>query len=77
MERYFVVLDMVNEWYGPDGRMAQDPIHLTVIMIDELRAQFGIHDPARIIELWKKDRGIDGSEQTPVGTTSYPARRDV
>lgn len=62
MERYFVVLDMVYEWYGPDGRMAQDPNRLAAIMIDELRAQFGIYEPAKVIELWKKDRKIDGIE---------------
>lgn len=63
MERYFVVLDMINEWYGPDGRMAQHPTQLTIIMLDELRAQFGeIRDPAKVIELWRQDRGLDGIE---------------
>lgn len=78
MEKYFVVLDMMYEWYGPEGRMPQNPTQLTVMMLDELRGQFGEHPHAiKIIESWKKNRKIDEPKQETIKETGNAVSRDV
>ncbi len=78
MEKYFVVLDMMYEWYGPEGRMPQHPTRLTVMMLDELRGQFGDHPQAsKIIESWKKNRNINELKQTTIKETGNAVSRNV
>ena len=78
MEKYFVVLDMMYEWYGPEGRMPQHPTRLTVMMLDQIRGQFGHHPHAlKIIESWKKNRKIDESKQETIKEAGNALSRDV
>jgi len=78
VEKYFVILDMMYEWYGPEGRMPQHPARLIVMMIDELHAQYGVQRNAhKIIESWKKNRKINELKQKTIKETGNAVSRDV
>tara|TARA_Y100000385_G_C13074252_1_gene630614 strand:- start:1864 stop:2115 length:252 start_codon:yes stop_codon:yes gene_type:complete len=78
VSKYFAVLDMIYEWHGPQGRVPKHETELWLLMLDELRSQFGSEKkPSEIIELWRKKRNLNEPKQNTVKASRQLTGRNV
>jgi hypothetical protein len=78
VNKYYAVLDLIYEWHGPEGRVPKHETELWLLMLDELRWQFGSEKkPSEVIALWRKKRKLNEPKQNAVKAPSQPAGRNV